>query len=68
MRRARRREGGFSVWSFVGDDLVAVEAIGDSAAYVLGKVCLERGRALRPDQLADAGFDVKAFVADKSVA
>ena len=68
VRRAGRREGGFSVWSFVDDDLVTVEAIGDPAAYVLGKACLERRRAPRPDQLADAGFDVKAFVADKSVA
>ena len=68
VRRAGRREGGFSVCSFVDDDLVTVEAIGDPAAYVLGKACLERRRAPRPDQLADAGFDVKAFVADKSVA
>jgi hypothetical protein len=68
VRRAGRREGGVSVWSFVDDDLVTVEAIGDPAAYVLGKACLERRRAPRPDQLADAGFDVKAFVADKSVA
>ncbi len=68
VQRAGRRAGGFSVWSFAGDDLVAVEAIGDPAAYVLGKTCLERGRAPHPVQLADAGFDLKAFVADKSVA
>ena len=68
VRRAGRRAGGFSVWSFAGEDLVAVEAIGDPAAYVLGKTCLERRRAPRPSQLADAAFDLKAFVADKSVA
>jgi NADPH-dependent 2,4-dienoyl-CoA reductase/sulfur reductase-like enzyme len=68
VQRVGRREGRFSVWSFAGDDLVAVEAIGDPAAYVLGKTCLERGRAPHPFQLADAGFDLKAFVADKSVA
>ena len=68
VRRAGRREGGFSVWSFAGADLVAVEAIGDPSAYVLGKSCLERGRAPDPAQLANAGFDLKAFVADKPVA
>ena len=68
VQRAGRRAGGFSVWSFVGEDLVAVEAIGDPAAYVLGKTCLERRRAPHPSQLADTGFDLKAFVADKSVA
>ena len=68
VQRAGRREGGFSVWSFADDDLVAVEAIGDPAAYVLGKTCLESGRAPRPVQLADAGFDLKSFVADKPVA
>ncbi|MGB2495922.1 MAG: NAD(P)/FAD-dependent oxidoreductase [Candidatus Puniceispirillaceae bacterium] len=66
--RAGRREGSFSVWSFAGENLVAVEAIGDPASYVLGKTCLEHARAPRPSQLVDAGFDLKAFVADKSVA
>lgn len=65
IRRDGRRAGGFSVWSLAGDDLVAVEAIGDPAAYVLGKTCLERGRVPSASQLADAGFDLKAFVADK---
>lgn len=65
IRRDGRRAGGFSVWSLAGDDLVAVEAISDPAAYVLGKTCLERGRAPGASQLADASFDLKAFVADK---
>jgi len=39
-----------------------------TAIGVLGKTCLEHARAPRPSQLADAGFDLKAFVADKSVA
>jgi len=68
VQRAGRRAGRFSVWTFAGEDLVAVEAIGDPAAYVLGKSCLEHGRAPHPGQLADAGFDLKDFVADKSVA
>jgi len=68
VRRAGRRAGGFSVWSFAGADLVAVEAIGDPSAYVLGKNCLEQGRMPDPTHIADAGFDLKAFVADKPVA
>lgn len=68
IRREGRREGGFSIWSFTDTELVAVEAIRDPSAYVLGKSCLESGRLPSPAQLSDADFDLKSFVADKSVA
>ena len=68
VRRAGRRENAFSVWSFRGPELVAVEAVRDPAGYMAGKSCLENGMAPAPEQLADPDFDLKAFVADKQVA
>ena len=68
VRRQGRREEAFSIWSFRGAELVAVEAVRDPAGYMAGKTCLERGKAPEPGQLADGDFDLKAFVADKPVA
>ena len=68
IRRPGKRETGFSVWSYDGDRLCAVEAVRDPAGYMLGKTCLDRGVSPNPDQIGDPSFDVKAFVADKSVA
>lgn len=68
VQREGRRTGGFSVWSFDDATLVAVEAIGDPAGYMVGKTSLEHGKAPTPEQVADPGFDLKAFVADKPVA
>ena len=60
-----KREGGFSVWSYAGDLLCAVEAVRDPAGYMLGKSCLEKGLSPTPAQAADPAFDLKAFVAVK---
>lgn len=68
VRRPGKRENGFSVWSFDGGRLCAVEAVRDPAGYMLGKTCLDRGISPHPDQIGDPTFDVKAFVADNSVA
>ena len=64
-RRPGKREGGFSVWSYAGDRLRAVEAVGDPAGYMLGKTCLEKGLSPRPEAVSNADFDLKAFVAAK---
>ena len=68
VRRPGKREGGFSVWSFAGQRLCAVEAVRDPAGYMLGKTLLESGAAVRPEQAGDATFDLKALLTDKSVA
>ena len=68
VQREGRRTGGFSVWSFDDATLLAVEAVGDPAGYMVGKTSLEHGKAPTPEQVADPGFDLKAFVADKPVA
>jgi NADPH-dependent 2,4-dienoyl-CoA reductase/sulfur reductase-like enzyme len=65
VRRPGKREGGFSVWSFAGDALCAVEAVRDPAGYMLGKTCLEKGLSPSPEDASDPAFDLKAFVASK---
>ena len=65
IRRPGKREGGFSVWSYEGDVLRAVEAVRDPAGYMLGKSCLEKGLSPTPEQVGDPAFDLKAFVAAK---
>jgi 3-phenylpropionate/trans-cinnamate dioxygenase ferredoxin reductase component len=41
--RPGAREGAFSVWYFAGGNLIAVDAINDAKAYVIGKKLLESG-------------------------
>ena len=65
LRRPGKRADGFSIWSFRGDELCAVEAVGDPAGYMLGKTCLEKGLSPTHDAVTDAAFDMKAFVAAK---
>ena len=63
--RPGKREGGFSVWSYAGDTLCAVEAVRDPAGYMLGKACLEKELSPSPADVGDPAFDLKAFVAAK---
>ena len=65
LRRPGKRGDGFSIWSFRGDGLCAVEAVGDPAGYMLGKTCLEKGLSPPHGSVTDAAFDMKAFVAAK---
>ena len=65
IHRPGKREGGFSVWSYEGDGLRAVEAVRDPAGYMLGKTCLEKGLSPAPEKAGDPAFDLKAFVAAK---
>ena len=61
IERAGKREGGVSVWSFVGDKLAAVEAVNDPQAYMIGKFCLEQDRLVPKDKLTDPDFDLKSL-------
>ena len=64
--RPGKREGGMSVWSYVQDRLVAVEAVHDPAAYMLGKKCLENNLSPVPSDAADSDFDLKTFATGAS--
>jgi len=65
LRRPGKRADDFSIWSFRGDDLCAVEAVGDSVGYMLGKNCIEKGLSPTHNAVTEASFDIKAFVAAK---
>ena len=60
--RPGKREGGMSVWSFDKSRLVAVEAVHDPAAYMLGKKCLENNLSPVPSDIIDPAFDLKSFL------
>jgi len=60
--RPGKRAGGLSVWSYQAGRLVAVEAVRDPAAYVLGKKCLESNLSPAPSDIVDSDFDLKSFV------
>lgn len=65
--RPGKREGGFSVWSYDGAGvLAAVEAVRDPAGYMLGKKCLDFGLSPDPNEIVNADFDLKTFIAEAS--
>lgn len=51
-----------SHWYFQGDRLLAVDALGDARAYMIGKRLIEAGRSPDPAVLADPGADLKALL------
>ncbi len=61
--RPGKRERGLSVWSYNSDGkLVAIEAVGDPAAYMLGKKCLDLDLSPPPSDIDNVDFDLKGFV------
>ena len=59
--RAGKREGGQSVWSYQGGRLMAVESINDPQAYMIGKLCLEKGISPDMAQISDPAFALKSL-------
>ncbi len=51
-----------SHWYFAGPEFLAVDALNDSRAYMVGKRLLEAGRSPAPDALADPATDLKSFL------
>lgn len=58
-----RRGEGTSVWSYAGGRLIAVDALNDSRAYMVGKRLIEAGRSPDPARVADPATDLKALMA-----
>ncbi|HMO07816.1 MAG TPA: FAD-dependent oxidoreductase [Paracoccaceae bacterium] len=54
--------GARSHWYFAGDRLLAVDAMNDSRAYMVGKRLVETGRSPAADVLADPATDLKALL------
>lgn len=54
--------GARSHWYFAGDTFLAVDAMNDPRAFMLGKRMLESGRSPDPAALADPARDLKALL------
>jgi 3-phenylpropionate/trans-cinnamate dioxygenase ferredoxin reductase subunit len=53
---------GLSHWYYCGDRLVAVDAMNDSRAYMIGKRLLEAGKSPAPEVVTDPATDLKALL------
>ncbi|MFN3953964.1 MAG: NAD(P)/FAD-dependent oxidoreductase [Pararhodobacter sp.] len=58
----RPGEGAQSHWYFAGERFLAVDAMNDARAFMLGKRLLEAGRSPDPAALADPATDLKTLL------
>ncbi|TMV94552.1 pyridine nucleotide-disulfide oxidoreductase [Thioclava sp. BHET1] len=58
---ARAGEGA-SFWYFRDGALIAVDALNDARAYMIGKRLIEGGKTVTPEQIADPETDLKALL------
>jgi 3-phenylpropionate/trans-cinnamate dioxygenase ferredoxin reductase subunit len=58
------RDGGTarSHWYYAGDRLLAVDAMNDPRAYMVGKRLIEAGKSPAPDQVSDTGVELKGLL------
>ena len=60
---SRRGEGqSASFWYFKGDQLLAVDAMNDPRAYMVGKRLIDAGKTADPDRVGDPAVDLKALM------
>ncbi|SMH47849.1 NAD(P)/FAD-dependent oxidoreductase [Maritimibacter sp. HL-12] len=58
-----RRDGdGVSFWYFAGERLLAIDAMNDPRAYMVGKRLVEAGRSPAKAAVADPGTDLKSLL------
>lgn len=60
--RAGDKEGATSFWYFKGDRLLAVDAINDARAYMVGKRLIELGKSPDADAIADPETVLKTLL------
>ena len=60
--RLGAREGAQSVWYFGPAGLLAIDAMNDPRAYMVGKRLLEQGKTVDPETAADPAADLKALL------
>lgn len=60
--RPGAKEGSASVWYYRGDTLIAVDAMGDPRAYMIGKRLIEAGKTLPKDVAADGEANLKEWL------
>lgn len=56
------KAGAQSHWYYVGDTLLAVDAMNDARAYMIGKRLIEAGKSPAPDVIAASDTDLKALL------
>ena len=57
------KPGAQSHWYYCGDNLLAVDAMNDGRAYMVGKRLIEAGQSPDPDRIGDANVALKALLA-----
>lgn len=60
--RPGNREGGLSVWYFRDNSFLAVDAINDAKAFMLGKKWLQSGHLPKPEEIADFSSDLSSLL------
>ena len=60
--RPGRREGAQSVWYYRDSELVAVDAMNDGPAFMVGRKLIESGRSIAPDDAADPAHDLRGYM------
>jgi 3-phenylpropionate/trans-cinnamate dioxygenase ferredoxin reductase subunit len=56
------REGSVSYWYFRDNQLLAVDAMNDPRAYMVGKRLIDNGKSPDPEGVADPGLDLKTLL------
>ncbi|MBK5934588.1 3-phenylpropionate/trans-cinnamate dioxygenase ferredoxin reductase subunit [Rhodovulum imhoffii] len=60
--RPGARDGSLSHWYFQGETLLAVDAMNDPRAYMIGKRLIENEISPKPESLADPDSDLRALL------
>ncbi|WP_456389714.1 NAD(P)/FAD-dependent oxidoreductase [Profundibacter sp.] len=60
--RAGEKPGAQSHWYYRGDTLLAVDAMNDARAYMIGKRLIEAGKSPAPEVIASPETDLKALL------
>ena len=60
--RPGRSDGSISHWYYRGTELLAVDAVNDSRAYMIGKRLLETGKTASPEEAANPELDLKSLL------
>ncbi|MCC1491070.1 NAD(P)/FAD-dependent oxidoreductase [Cognatishimia sp. F0-27] len=61
-RVVARQDGGTSFWYYAGPSLLALDAMNDPRAYMVGKRLIEAGKSPDPEAIADPETDLKALL------
>lgn len=56
------KPGSQSVWYYQGDNLLAVDAMNDPRAYMIGKRLIEAGKSPAPDAICDPDIALKSLL------